>query len=59
VGHPPQPGFHWRRGFALSVVNVTGHLLTPRRWGDEGVKGRLVTESYRILVPKKLTALLD
>jgi len=27
--------------------------------GDEGVKGRLVTESYRILVPKKLTALLD
>src|SRR5580698_10986917 len=33
VGHPPQPGFHWRRGFALSVVNVTGHLPTPRRWG--------------------------
>src|SRR5580693_8224697 len=33
VEHPPQPGFRWRRGFALSVVNVTGHLLTPRRWG--------------------------
>src|SRR3984957_16703477 len=33
VEHPPQPGFHWRRGFALSVVHVTGHLPTPRRWG--------------------------
>src|ERR1700677_4976776 len=33
VEHPPRPGFRWRRGFALSVVNVTGHLLTPRRWG--------------------------
>src|ERR1700733_14754932 len=38
-GRPPscgtsaQPGFRRRRGFALSVVNVTGHLLTPRRWG--------------------------
>ena len=33
VEHPPQPGFHWRRGFALSAVIVTGHLPTPRRWG--------------------------
>jgi len=33
VEHPPQPGFHWRRGFALSVFDVTGHLRTPRRWG--------------------------
>jgi hypothetical protein len=33
VEHPPQPGFYWRRGFALSVLNLTGHLPTPRRWG--------------------------
>ena len=33
VEHLPQPGFHWRRGFALSVLTVTGHLPTPRRWG--------------------------
>ena len=32
-GTSAQPGFHWRRGFALSVVNVTGHLPAPRRWG--------------------------
>jgi hypothetical protein len=33
VGRPPQSGFRWRRGFALSVFNVTGHLPTPRHWG--------------------------
>jgi hypothetical protein len=26
-------GFHRRRGFALSVVDVTGHLSAPRYWG--------------------------
>ena len=41
VEHPPQSGFHWRRGFALSVVNVTGHLLTPRRWGTRVPRGCL------------------
>jgi hypothetical protein len=41
VGHPPQSGFHWRRGFALSVVNVTGHLPTPRRWGTRVSRGGL------------------
>jgi hypothetical protein len=35
VEHPPQSGFHRRRGSALSVVNVTGHLPTPRRWGTK------------------------
>src|SRR6202021_1252478 len=33
VERPPQSGFRRRRGFALSVVHVTGHLPTPRRWG--------------------------
>src|ERR1700728_385358 len=33
VEHPPQSGFLRRRGFALSVINATGHLPTPRRWG--------------------------
>jgi hypothetical protein len=33
---PPQPAFHRRRGLALSVVNVTGHLNTASL-GDEGV----------------------
>src|SRR6202012_6070527 len=41
VEHPPQPGFHWRRGFALSVVNVTGHLPAPRRWGTRVSRGGL------------------
>jgi len=40
-------GFHWRRGFALSVINVTGHLPTPRRRGTRGVKGRLVHDQGR------------
>jgi hypothetical protein len=39
VEHPPQSGFRWRRGFALSVVHVTGHLLTPRRWGTRVSRG--------------------
>jgi len=34
--HPPQPAFHWRRGFALSVVSVTGQLLHTASLGDEG-----------------------
>src|SRR3984957_8633664 len=42
VEHPPQPGFHWRRGFALSVVNVTGHLPFTASLGDQGVTGRHV-----------------
>ena len=41
VEHPPQPGFHRRRGSALSVVTVTGHLPAPRRWGTMGVRGGL------------------
>jgi Ser/Thr protein kinase RdoA (MazF antagonist) len=41
VEHPPQPGFHWRRGFALSVVKVTGHLPTPRSWGTRVSRGGL------------------
>ncbi|MGA3217214.1 MAG: hypothetical protein ABSD97_16170, partial [Acidimicrobiales bacterium] len=41
VEHPPQSEFHWRRGFALSVVNVTGHLPTPRRWGTRVSRGGL------------------
>src|ERR1700693_561053 len=41
VEHPPQSGFHWQRGFALSVVNVTGHLPTPRRWGTRVSRGGL------------------
>ncbi len=35
VEHPPQSGFRWRRGFALSVVDYTGHLPTPRHWGTK------------------------
>src|SRR5207244_4328677 len=41
VERPPQPGFHWRRGLALSVVDVTGHLATPCRWGTRVLKRRL------------------
>src|SRR6516165_12525871 len=39
--HPPQSGFHWRRGFALPVVDVTGHLPTPRRSGTRVSRGGL------------------
>src|ERR1035438_1362132 len=41
VEHPPRSGFYWRRGFALSVVIVTGHLPTPRRWGTRVSRGGL------------------
>src|ERR1022692_1565673 len=41
VEHPPQSGFRWRRGFALSVVIVTGHLPAPRRWGARVSRGGL------------------
>src|SRR5579863_2791365 len=41
VEHPPRPGLQRRRGLALSVVNVTGHLPTPRRWGTRVSRGGL------------------
>src|SRR6202050_414513 len=41
VEHPPQSGFLRRRGFALSVVTVTGHLPAPRRWGTRVSRGGL------------------
>src|SRR5580704_2214455 len=41
VEHPPQPGFQRRRGFALPVESVTGHLPTPRRWGTRVSMGGL------------------
>jgi hypothetical protein len=44
VEQPPQSGFHRRRGFALSVVYVAGHLPFTASLGDEGVVGRLVRD---------------
>ena len=38
VEHPPRPEFHWRRGFALSVVSVTGYLQ-HRVAGGRGCHG--------------------
>jgi Ser/Thr protein kinase RdoA (MazF antagonist) len=42
VERPPQSGFHWRRGVALSVVDVSRPSLYTTSLGDEGVKRRLV-----------------
>src|ERR1700742_2483886 len=47
VERPPQPGFHERRGVALSVVSVTSHLPTPRRWGTRVSREGLVHDQGR------------
>jgi hypothetical protein len=49
VEHPPQSEFHWRRGCALSVVNVTSHLPNTAPLGDGGVTERLVHDQGRQL----------
>jgi Ser/Thr protein kinase RdoA (MazF antagonist) len=41
VERPPQPGFQWRRGFALTVVKRHRPSLSTAPLGDEGVKRRL------------------
>src|SRR5580704_7532458 len=40
-GTSASAGFHSRRGFALSVVESTGYLPTPRRWGTRVSRGGL------------------